>query len=156
MSQFDLRGLAESLNAHGVQFIAIGGVAVGAQGFVRATEDLDIVPDPAPENLDRLIGALVDLDASLPTADDRPFDLAQDGLAVKRGANVPANTRLGALDVVQVAKGVPSYSKLDEDAAEAEIAGVPIRVCSLVRLREMKRAQGRAIDVADLEGLPEE
>jgi hypothetical protein len=156
LSGFDLRGLVEALNAHGVEFIAIGGVAVGAQGFVRATEDLDIVPDPTLENLGRLIGALVDLDASLPTAEDRPFDRDRDGLAVKRGANVPANTRLGALDIVQIAKGVPPYSQLAEDAADAEITGVPLRVCSLARLREMKRAQGRAIDLADLEGLPEE
>lgn len=141
---------------HGVEFIAIGGVAVGAQGFVRATEDLDIVPDPAPENLDRLIGVLADLDASLPTAEDRPFDRTRDGLAMRRSANVTANTRLGSLDVVQIAEGVPSYAQLDEDAADAEIAGVPIRVCSLARLRAMKRAQGRAIDLADLEGLPDQ
>lgn len=153
---FDLRGLVEALNASGVEFIAIGGVAVGALGFVRATEDLDIVPNPAPENLDRLIHALEYLDAALPTAKDRPFDRARDGPAVRRGRNVTTNTRLGSLDIIQIAKGVPSYSQLNEDAAEAEIDGVPIRVCSLTRLRAMKRAQGRAIDLADLEGLPEE
>lgn len=156
MTPFDLRGLVEALNKHRVEFIAIGGVAVGAQGFVRATEDLDIVPNPSPDNLDRLIHALEDLEASLPTTDNRRFDPARDGLAVKRGANVTCNTRLGALDVVQIAKGVPAYSQLTEDAADAEIDGTPIRVCSLVRLREMKQAMGRAIDVADLERLPEE
>ncbi len=30
------------------------GVAVGVHGFVRATKDLGIVPDPTPDNLARL------------------------------------------------------------------------------------------------------
>jgi uncharacterized protein YlxW (UPF0749 family) len=37
LTRFDLRALVETLNAHKVEFIAIGGVAVGAQGLVRAT-----------------------------------------------------------------------------------------------------------------------
>jgi hypothetical protein len=37
-----------------IGFIVIGGVAVGVHGFVRATKNLDIVPDPSPENLARL------------------------------------------------------------------------------------------------------
>ena len=37
-------------NAH-VDFVVIGGVAVGVHGFLRATQDLDIVPDGTPENL---------------------------------------------------------------------------------------------------------
>lgn len=156
MTPFDLRGLVGALNSHGVEFIVIGGVAVGAQGFVRATEDLDIVPDPDPGNLAKLIDVLAELGATLPTADGRRFDPEDDGGAVRRGANVTADTSLGALDVIQIARGVPSYSQLTEDADDAEIDGEPIRVCSLAKLRAMKRAQGRHIDLADLEGLPEE
>ena len=39
--------------------------------------------------------------------------------------------------------------------AESELLGIPVRVCSLARLREMKMAQGRAQDRLDLENLPE-
>lgn len=67
-----------------------------------------------------------------------------------------ADTRLGSLDVIQIARGVPPYSRLDADAEDAEIDGEPVRVCSLSSLRAMKRAQGRPIDLADLEGLPDE
>jgi len=34
-------------------FVVIGGVAVAAHGYVRGTADLDLVPDPDPENLKR-------------------------------------------------------------------------------------------------------
>jgi hypothetical protein len=37
-----------------VEFVIIGGVAVGMHGFVRPTKDLDIVPAPDSENLQRL------------------------------------------------------------------------------------------------------
>jgi hypothetical protein len=122
-----------------VRFIVIGGVAVGAQGYIRGTEDLDLV-----------------LDSTLPTAGGEPFDPVNHAGTIKRGGNVTADTRFGGLDVVQRAQGVPSYSQLDADAVDSELLGVPVRVCSLARLRSMKEAQGRAQDRADLENLPED
>jgi hypothetical protein len=45
----DLAGLASALNAGEVRFIVIGAVAVAAHGHIRATPDLDIVPEPTHE-----------------------------------------------------------------------------------------------------------
>ncbi|HEU5064116.1 MAG TPA: hypothetical protein VFT79_13335 [Solirubrobacterales bacterium] len=129
MREFDLRSLLEALNAKGVRFVVIGGVAVGAHGYVRGTEDLDLVPDPDPENLDLLTRALTELESTLPTVAD---------------------------DIVQRARGVPSYSQLIDDAVESDLLGVPVLICSLVRLHEMKAAQNREQDRADLANLPGE
>ncbi len=155
MSEFDLRSLLEALSTRGVDFVVIGGVAVGAHGYPRATADLDLVPNPDPENLDRLIAALDSLDAILPTVDGRPFDVNADAGVVRRGGNVTADTKFGGLDIVQLAQGVPTYSMLSQDAVESDLLGVPVRICSLSRLREMKQAQGRTQDLADLENLPD-
>jgi len=155
LSEFDLRSLLAALHDHDVRFVVIGGVAVGAHGYVRGTEDLDLVPDPDPANLERLTVALAELESTLPTVEDRPFDPATDAGVIRRGGNVTADTRFGGLDVVQRAQGVPSYSQLAADAVQSELLGVPVRVCSLARLRSMKEAQGRAQDRADLENLPE-
>lgn len=156
MSDLDLRALLQALHDARIEFVIIGGVAVGAHGYIRATADLDLVPSPDPENLDRLIGALGALEATLPTAGDRRFDLDRDAGVVRRGGNVTADTKFGGLDVVQLAAGVPGYSQLVQDAVESDVLGVRVRVCSLYSLREMKQAQGRAQDRADLENLPEE
>lgn len=156
MTQFDLRALLEALSEAEIRFVVIGGVAVGAHGYVRGTEDLDLVPDPDPDNLARLTEALRILESTLPTVGERPFNPATDAAVIRRGGNVTAMTRFGELDVVQRARGVPSYAQLDEDAVDSELLGVPVRVCSLARLREMKRAQDRTQDRADLENLPEE
>lgn len=155
MREFDLRSLLEALAERQVRFVVIGGVAVGAHGYVRGTEDLDLVPDPDPENLNRLTEALAELESTLPTVDDRPFDPATDAGVIRRGGNVTAMTKFGELDVVQRAQGVPSYSQLAADAVESELLGVSVRVCSLTRLREMKQAQDREQDRADLTNLPE-
>lgn len=155
MTELDLHQLVKSLHDHEVRFVVIGGVAVGAHGYVRATADLDLVPDPDPANLDRLIDALAELGATLPTAGSRKFDPASDGRVLRRGGNVTADTKYGGLDIVQLARGVPPYSALEPQAVGSELLGVPVQICSLAQLREMKEAQGRAQDRADLENLPE-
>ncbi|HEX6152013.1 MAG TPA: hypothetical protein VFZ19_00690 [Solirubrobacterales bacterium] len=156
MREFDLRSLLEALNTGGVRFVVIGGVAVGAHGYVRGTEDLDLVPDPDPENLSRLTEVLAKLESTLPTVAERPFDAATDAGVIRRGGNVTAMTRFGGLDVIQRARGVPSYSQLIGDAVESELLGIPVLICSLARLREMKLAQDREQDRADLANLPED
>lgn len=155
MSEFDLRSLLEALNGRGVRFVVIGGVAVGAHGYLRATADLDLVPDPDPRNLGQLIDALDFLDATLPTVGGRQFNSTGDAAVIRKGGNVTADTKYGGLDVVQRARGVPTYSTLNEDAVDSDVLGVPVKVCSLARLREMKEAQGRTQDQADLENLPD-
>ena len=51
VSSTKLLGALEQASVH---FVVIGGFAVSAHGHLRATKDLDIVPDPDPENLERL------------------------------------------------------------------------------------------------------
>jgi len=51
---FEPDDLLLALTGAEVEFVVIGGVAVGVHGFIRATKDLDIVPDPSPANLERL------------------------------------------------------------------------------------------------------
>ncbi|MEX2193890.1 MAG: hypothetical protein WD844_01270 [Thermoleophilaceae bacterium] len=156
MSTLDLRALLQALHDHEVRFVVIGGVAVGAHGYVRSTADLDIVPDPSSENADRLARTLAGLEASLPMDGGRPFVAAGDVSSLTRRRNMTLDTRAGALDVVQRAAGVPSFEQLDSDAVDSDLLGVPVRVCSLEHLRQMKQARASAQDRADLENLPPE
>lgn len=96
----DLAGLVSALNSGEVQFVVIGGVAVGAHGHIRATEDLDIVPDPDRDNLDRLGNVLVRLDARLASDQERRMDL-EIRSSLYRRRNLVVTTRRGDLDVVQ-------------------------------------------------------
>jgi len=150
----DLRALLEELHEGGVRFVLVGGVAVGAHGYVRATEDLDIVPETSAENLRRLGNALVTLEATLPLAGDRPFNPREHGDRLARGENMTLQTRHGALDIIQRLSGVPGYQELARDAVTSDLLGVPVRVCSLAHLRRTKEVRGGSQDIADLERLP--
>jgi hypothetical protein len=57
--------LLRHLREHGVEHIAIGGLAVSAHGHVRTSQDLDVVPNPVHENLERLAAALADTDENV-------------------------------------------------------------------------------------------
>jgi hypothetical protein len=155
VSHFDLRALAAVLHAHEVDFVVVGGVAVGAHGYVRATRDLDVVPDPDRANLHRLATALGELDASLPLAEGRAFDLPHDLPRLEHRDNLTLDTKHGGLDIIQRAAGVPSFETLRAAAIDADLLGVPVRISSLEHLRAMKEATGRTQDRADLENLPE-
>jgi len=154
LTEFDLRALLEALSEHDVRFVVIGGVAVGAHGFLRATEDLDLVPDPDLRNLRRLNAALETLECTMPTVEGRAFDPDKDGAALLRGANVTTDTKFGPLDIVQRLRRVPQYLELEEDAVESDLLGIPVRICSLAKLREMKEGLGRPQDQVDLDNLP--
>jgi hypothetical protein len=151
----DLAGLLAVLDAGGVRFVVIGGVALGAHGHIRATEDLDIVPDPARENLDRLGNALVKLDARLAANHSRGIDAALRA-ALYRGRNLTLTTRLGDLDVVQRLPGVPAWNELVAEATRITLAGTPLAVCSRAHLIAMKRARSSLQDQADIEALEAE
>lgn len=135
--------------------MVIGGMAVAVHGFVRATEDVDIVPAPERENLDRLLNRLVREDARLTLAPHRTLG-PDERRALYRGRNLSVSTRLGDIDIVQRLPGVPPYADLAERAVLVAPFGLPIRAASRDDLIAMKRAGGRAIDLADLEHLDPE
>ena len=59
----------ERLREAGVDFVLVGGLAVNAWGYLRATRDVDLVPDPSPENLARLDALLVELGGKVEVGD---------------------------------------------------------------------------------------
>lgn len=61
----DLRRITDALARHEVEYLLVGGIAARAYGAQRPTFDVDCVPEPSRENLDRLAAALRDLHARL-------------------------------------------------------------------------------------------
>jgi len=57
----DVKTLARLLDAEGTRWALIGGYAIAAHGFVRLSEDVDILVDPSRENTRRWIEALAKL-----------------------------------------------------------------------------------------------
>lgn len=55
---FRFGNLLVALAQAGVDFVAVGGVAISLNGFVRATEDVDILVHDSPENLRKMLDCL--------------------------------------------------------------------------------------------------
>lgn len=129
--------IGAGLNASGVAYVMVGGLALAAHGVVRASDDLDLVPEPTADNRDRLVAVLVGLGASIDATPAGP------GLLRFR-------TRHGAIHVLDRVAGVPPYAELMARAVTLYLAGSPIRCCSLGDLRAMKLATGRPRDLVDV------
>ncbi len=147
-----MRELLARLIEAEVRFVLVGGLAVNAWGYLRATRDVDFVPDPNPENLARLNALLNDLGGRVDVGGK-----LLDGNAIftflRTGDRTLVATDLGQVDVLQGLPQVPPFATLDEEAKDVDLDGLVVRVCSLEHLIQMKRSSERARDREDLAAL---
>jgi hypothetical protein len=151
----DLNALLRVLAGHGVDYVVIGGIAVQVHGHRRTTMDLDLVPDPDPDNLQRLSAVLEELEAR---PRDAPAGASEVSVAdperLAMAAVVPPlSTRHGQLHILPQPKGSRPFDALREAALVIEIEGVEIAIASLDDLIRMKRAAGRPGDLDDIAAL---
>ena len=142
----DFKEFLKLLNANNVEFLLIGGYAVGVYGYIRTTNDLDIWVGVSPENAVRIERAL------------RLFGFAATGLTSGLFL-VPNNVvRLGVppirIKVLTSISGV-QFESCYAEKEMVQIEEILVPVISLARLRQNKAASGRAKDLADLENLPD-
>jgi hypothetical protein len=158
LPELDIRGILGELVREGVEFLVIGGVAVGYHGHVRATKDVDVVPAPDSANLERLTLVLKKLDAEVEGAGEFQSGELPDPLdpkALALGGNWVLQTRLGRLDIMQWIGDDALWEKLAPAAIEDEIGDLPIKMVSYEDLVAMKEQAARPEDLTDLQRLRE-
>jgi len=136
-----------------IRFVLVGGLALGSWGVVRGTKDCDIVPDPTPENLEKLAHLVSELGGHVQLGESLLGSERSIAVLLQSGERALIATQLGDLDVVQGLDGVPPYEELAANAVEVDIANLTVLVCALEHLRAMKRAAGRPRDLVDLDDL---
>ncbi len=149
--------LIEVLARHQVDYVVIGGVATQVHGHRRTTMDLDLTPDPDPQNLSRLGAALSELEARPREQQLENAELAAaDPERLAIAAIVPPLlTRHGQVHILKEPKGARPFAKLREAALVVELDGVGVAIASLDDLIRMKRAAGRPSDLEDIATLAE-
>jgi predicted nucleotidyltransferase len=145
------RDIFEVLIRHGVDFVAIGGVAVIGHGSTRTTQDVDFVASTDPDNLARLEAALAELDAQLWGVDAHLLGIDLDARTLAEGGNFTLVTRAGGLDFFNEVPGGAPYAQLRARAVPADLGdGLQIHIAGIDDLIAMKRAAGRPQDVRDI------
>jgi hypothetical protein len=149
----DAERIFDVLDAHQVEYIVIGGIAVQVYGHVRMTNDIDLIPSPTPQNLKRLAAALEELEARVLNPDNAHLKI--DAQMLPRATLWQLATRHGDIDVLHSAPGADPFPQLRERALLITLGDHAIPIASRDDLIKMKRASGRPIDVADIAALTE-
>ncbi len=140
----DFKEFLRLLEEHEVEYLLIGGYAVGFYGYVRATADLDIWVRREPRNAQRLVDALKAFG----------FDLPELSASLFLAENI---VRMGVppfrIELMTSLSGV-EFDECYRDSCSVEIDAVPVRIIGLDHLKKNKRAAGRHKDLDDLEHLP--
>lgn len=144
----DFISILQALARHQVDFIIVGGVAAAIQGATVSTFDLDVVHSRRPENIDRLLNALEELEASYRTP-------GAEGQKPKRSyleseGHQLLVTRSGHLDVLGVIGNYADYEELLPDSYEENVAGQKFRVLRLAAVIRSKEQTGNEKDQATL------
>jgi hypothetical protein len=153
----DVAELIAALARHNVDFVVIGGVATQVHGHRRTTMDLDLTPDPDPENLRRLGAALAELEARPADSGVREGEIsAVDPERLAIAAIVPPLlTRHGQIHILKKPKGARAFDQMRQVALVVDLDGIDVAIVSLDDLIRMKRATGRPRDLDDIATLTE-
>ncbi|MBN8480175.1 MAG: hypothetical protein J0L88_01155 [Xanthomonadales bacterium] len=143
----DWEDFIRALAGRGVEYMIVGGVAVGAHGHVRYTKDMDVWFRATQENARRLIDALHD------------FGFAQVETSPSEFCRPRAMLIIGAepnmIELINFADGV-DFDDCFPRRVDVPLGGVIASVIALDDLRTNKRAVGRLQDLADIENLDAE
>ncbi len=126
------------------RYLLIGGYAVGYYGYPRATNDMDIWIESSEENAEAVTRALKEFGFNTP---DLSADLFLKENIVRMG-NPPLR-----IEILTSISGV-SFNESHKESIVDTIDGIEVKLISLPKLKENKRASGRHKDLDDLEHLP--
>lgn len=141
----DFKEFLKSLNDQSVEYLLVGGYAVGLHGYPRATADMDIWIRPTPSNAERIVRVVSDFGFSTTSLSPAIF-LDPDSL-VRFGIPPFRIELMATIDGVE-------FASCYERRVTFTIDGVDVPVLSLADLKANKRASGRHRDLNDLENLP--
>ncbi len=141
----DFKEFLQFLNSKQVEYLLIGGYAVGYHGYPRPTGDIDIWIAVHPQNAKKLVTALKAFGFDVPELSEALF--LKEEQIVRMGIpplRIDITTKISGVD-------------FDECFAQRivdQLDGIEVSVISLKHLRANKKASGRLKDLNDLENLP--
>jgi len=140
-----LRKVCENLNSQGVQYMLIGGVAVGFYGFPRSTADIDFWYNPTLENFHRIIKALDLMSVDTSELHRIIFDPQKTYLRIPQ---------LGfRTEFLPMIPGIKSFPESFKTATKTKLDGIEVFILGYHDLIKNKEIVNRPIDINDVEEL---
>jgi len=129
----------------GVEAIVVGMASAVIQGVPTMTWDLDIVHRRTPENVERLLAVLEDIEA---VARHDPRRIRPGASHLLGPGHMLLETRFGDFDCLGAIDGARTYDDLLALTLEIDLDGRLLRVLTLGELLSVKRRAGRPKDLA--------
>ena len=140
----DFKEFLESLNAHDVRYLVVGGYAVALHGHPRYTKDIDVWIELSTENANNIIRALDEF--GFGSLGLKPEDFLQPDQIIQLG--YPPNR----IDILTTLKGL-EFEECYATKVDVDIQGLDIYLIDIESLKKNKIATGRTQDLADAENL---
>jgi len=141
----DFKEFLQLLNTRSVEYLIVGGYAVGYYGYPRATGDMDVWIAFHPDNLRAVAQALREFGFAIPEPGE---SFLSEGQFIGLG-NAPLR-----IEILTSISGV-SFASCYDARTKDVIDGVEISVIGLQHLRTNKKSSGRLKDLNDLQNLPQ-
>lgn len=137
----DYEDLIAVFNKHLVEYIIIGAYAVGHYGYLRATEDIDLLVSPKSENAKKVAAALKDFGG-----------VVIDPAEIKEKTMIELGVKPNGLHIMTSITGV-AWEKAWASREQSVFGDQPAPFLSKECLIANKRATARGKDSIDLIGL---
>jgi hypothetical protein len=146
VAEDDLATLLERLVEAAVDLVVVGGIAAVSQGAPVTTFDLDVVHQRTAKNVRRILGVLGAVGAHYR---GRPELFPSEEALLGPGHHL-LTTQLGPLDLLGAIEQGLDYEALLPDTYEVETPVGKVRVLSLSKIVDLKRASSHEKDRAML------
>ncbi len=140
----DFKELLELLNAHKVEYLVVGGYALGFHGAPRYTGDIDLFIKPDSANAKRIIETIKEFGFESMNLSETDFtskdNVVQMGFSPVR------------IDIMTSLSGV-TWEKANAGKIKGDLGEVTVYFINKEDLITNKKALGRQRDLADIEAL---
>lgn len=140
----DMKEFIELLEKYQVEYVVVGGFAVNHYGYVRTTQDIDMLIFPSEKNAQKMLETLEEFGFGSAGITRDCFETA--GTAVHLGVEP------NRIDLLTNLKGV-SNEEIFKKKKRAKYGKISLNIISLNDLLECKRCSDRPKDLADADEL---
>jgi predicted nucleotidyltransferase len=141
----DFKDFLRLLNSHRVEYLLVGGYAVGYHGYPRATADMDLWIAMTGANAQKVTAVLREFGFESPEL--RP------GLFLEKEKVIRMGLPPVRIEILTTLSGV-DFHECYSRREIIDLEGVEVNLISLDDLKKNKQAAGRHQDLNDLEHLP--
>ncbi len=141
----DFKDFLRLLNSRSVNYLIVGGYAVGYHGYPRATGGMDVWIAVTPDNARKVSEVFCDFGMSAGDISESLF-LEKDKVILMGYPPV-------RIEVITGASGV-DFAECYSRRETVDIDGIQVNFISIDDLKKNKKASGRYQDLEDLEHLP--